>query len=187
MVVDFQLFLQQHGRKFPYNQVRKTRRTFHVKWLVLACTNTSYVTLPSCVVDKKTLNHLIITKQAWPLTTEMDEIIDYMECWGRQQDPVWYSQVVDWVAYICREGIKRDHAGLLYDCIALRVRRMLYLHLGSVTSRTARRLFTRWREYFFREYANGYSEFSVLKAASVLFIEEGFPGSTEEVASTTAT
>ena len=125
---EFQIFLRRNGNKFPYSQIRKTRSTVYVKWIVLAA-GQSFVNLPSMSLDKPTLNHLIVTQQAWPLPTDMGDIIDYMEWQGRSEDAVWYHNVVDWIAFICREGIKRDHLGLLYDCVvALRVRRLIDEH-----------------------------------------------------------
>ena len=166
---EFQIFLQRNGNKFPYNQVRKTRSTIYVKWLVLAA-GESFVTLPSISINKATLNHLVMTQQAWPLPADMSKIIDYMEGQGRAEDVVWYHNVVDWIAFICREGIKRDRIGLLYDCVALRVRRLIEQHMGSTTTEPAKRILTHWREYFFSQYENGSRDFVTLKRASVAYV-----------------
>ena len=93
-----------------------------------------------------------------------------MECSGRDEDNVWYHSVVNWIAFICREGIKRDHLGLLYDCMALRVRRLIEQHMGPRTTQRTRRLFQQWREYFFSEYENGSTDFVTLKRASVAYV-----------------
>ena len=167
---EFQIFLRRNGNKFPYNQVRKTRNTIYAKWLVLAAGQSSFVTLPSISLDKPTLNHLVMTQQAWPLPADMSEIIDYMECWGRGEDRVWYHNVVDWIAFICREGIKRDHLGLLYDCVALRVKRIIDEELGSRTTELTRRLLRQWREYFFSQFENGSTDFITVKRASIAFV-----------------
>ena len=167
---EFQIFLRRNGSKFPYNQIRKTCSSIYVKWLVLAAGGQSFVTLPSISIDRPTLNHLVMTQQAWPLPAEMGEIVDYMECWGRSEDSVWYHNVVDWIAFICSEGIKRDHLGLLYDCVALRVRRLIEQHMGTRMTQRTRRLFQQWREYFFSQYENGSTKFVTLKRASIAFV-----------------
>ena len=166
---EFQTFLRRNGKKFPYNQIRKTRSTIYTKWLVLAA-GQSFVTLPSISIDKPTLNHLVVTQQAWPLPAEMGNIIDYMECWGRGEDAVWYHNVVDWIAFICREGIKRDYLGLLYDCVALRVRRLIEQDMGSQVTALTRRVFQQWREYFFSQYESGSTDFVSLKRASIAYV-----------------
>ena len=166
---EFQIFLRRNSKKFPYNQIRKTRSAIYTKWLVLGA-GQSFVTLPSISIDKPTLNHLVMTQQAWPLPAEMSEIIDYMECWGKGEDVVWYQNVVDWIAFICREGIKRDRLGLLYDCVAMRVRRLVEQQFGVTTTQLTRRILQQWREYFFSQYENGSTDFVTLKRASIAFV-----------------
>jgi hypothetical protein len=169
---DFAMFVQNNGSKFPYSEIRKTRRHFYVKWIVFAkrARRHSFVTLPSNCVNKDTLNHLIITKQAIPLTSSMNEIVDYMERWGKSEDSVWYQQVVDWLAFICREGIKREHLGVLYDCVALKVRREIYLHAGTVATSETSRIFNAWRTFFFDQYARSTTDFIALKQSSMVFV-----------------
>jgi hypothetical protein len=163
---DFNSFVQQKSGKYPYCEVRITRRHFHVKWLVLAQSGTSFVSLPSRVLSKETVTSLIIGKEALPVPFVLNEIMDFMERWGRGEDNVWYRQVVDWVGFVCNEGIKQDYLGIAYDCIALRVRRVLYLH-GMDGNR---RIFTAWKTFFFHQYEYVTSDFVLLKQASMNFI-----------------
>ena len=165
----FRAFLQHNGRKFPYNQVRKTRRTFYPKWIVLQERHGRNVTLPSSTIDKETLNHLIISKQAWPLSPVMDEIVDYMDCWGRVENARWYQNVIDWIAYLCYNGIRRCNQGLLYDCAAMRLRDMVSRCAGATTELT-RVILKRWRTEFFRMYDCGITDFATLYEESSEFV-----------------
>ena len=172
VLTKYQQFLRQHGRKFPYSQVRKTRRTFYSKWIILRERHGGRcnVTLPSSTIDKATLNHLIISLQAWPLSPGMDEIIDYMERYGRLEDNAWYHNVVNWIAHICSNGIRRCHMGLLYDCVALRVREIVYEHTGSRVTQLTRVLLEQWRQTFFAMYEHGTTDFVTLHEESVAYI-----------------
>ena len=112
-----------------------------------------------------------MTLQAWPLPADMGEIIDYMECWGRGEDAVWYHNVVNWIGFICREGIKRDRLGLMYDCVALRVRMLIEQNMGGQgTTQPTRRLLQQWREYFFTRYEHGVTDFATLKRGSIVYV-----------------
>ena len=156
---DIQPFLQKNGRKFPYNQVSKTCRSFYPKWVVLKERHgQTNVTLPSSAIDKRTFNHLIITKQAWPLSPFMDQILDHVESWGREEDASQYRNVLGWIAHICIEGIRRDNLGLLYDCVAFRVRDIVQEYTGSRITSLTRLLLNNWREAFFRMYASGLTD-----------------------------
>ena len=156
---EYQVFLRAHGRRFPYNQVKKTRNSFHTKWLLLANVD-KYIAIPSHCIDNQTQNHLIITYQALPTTQDMDPIIEHMERWERS-DPVWHRQVIDWIAFICREGVKRDQYGLVYDCVAFKVRKAIYQHIGCQWELTGR-LFHRWSEKFCKKWRNGQRDFGCL-------------------------
>ena len=168
--LEVQNFIRNHGRRFPYSDVRKTRRSFHVKWLLLRAPH-RFVTLPSLSLKKSTVNYLVVTKQAWPVTPLMETIIEHMEFIGREEDPVWHRQVVDWLAFICREGIKRDAIGILYDCVAFRARRIVYRNTLSTTSGLTASLLDGRREQFFHHYHNVSTDFASLKDASLAHLE----------------
>jgi hypothetical protein len=174
---DFQLFITEKARWYPYSEVRFTRRHFHVKWLLLAQCEKSFVMLPSRVLQKATATALIVGKEALPVPTMLNEIVDFMERWGRSDDQVWYKQVVNWIGYVCNEGIKRDYLGVAYDCVALKVRRVL--HLRGIDGNT--RVFTAWKTFFFHQYHHVTKEFVLLKQASMDFVAhmigDGTPGS----------
>ena len=151
MSSDFNSFLRTHCKRFPYNRIRKPRRSFHVKWLFLEAPNGSYIVIPSVCLNKQTQMQLLISLQALPATREMDDIIEYMECWGRQEDAVWYHKVIDWLAFTCREGIKRESLDLSYDCIALIVRRTLEIQGASTSTQLTRTVIVGWIGFFMRE------------------------------------
>ena len=163
-------------------ELEKTRRAFYPKWIILRDHGHSYVTLPSSSLDRPTLTHLIITKQAWPLSPFMDEILDHMECWGREEDGKWYRKVLNWISHICAEGIRRDNLGLLYDCIALRVRDIVDRY--ARTTLLTRSLLQKWREHFFRMYASGLTGFAELYEDSIDFVLTGIENSFELVSET---
>ena len=146
--------------------------------------NSSYIAIPSACLDKETQMHLITTMQALPAIKEMDEIIEYMECWGRVEDPVWHRQVMNWLGFMCREGLKRDHLGIVYDCVAFRVRRVINIQVGTTPNSwpLTRRVITGWSAFFMREWSRT-SDFVTLKQGSVEFILGELPNAIIPVAS----
>ena len=173
---DFAHFVGLYGRRFPYNAIRRTRHCFHVKWLLLEGPKATYMTLPSACLNKETQMHLLLTRQAVPATKEMDDIIDYMESWGRVEDPVWHRQVINWLGFICKHGIKRDHLGLVYDCVAFRVRRLINLQVGTTPTSwpLTRRAITGWSSFFMAEWKRS-SDFVALKKSSVQYVLAELP------------
>ena len=175
----YQMFLRKYGRKFPYNAIKKTRRTFHTKWLLLLGPSSTYTAIPSVCFDKETQMMLIMTFQALPATKEMDEIIEYMECWGRVEDPVWHRQVMNWLGFICQEGVKRDHLGLAYDCVAYKVRRIINLRVGTIPTswNLTRRVISGWSDVFMAEWKRTH-DFKTLKQRSVEYVLGEIPNPT---------
>jgi hypothetical protein len=169
---DFDLFVRLNGRKYPYSDVRFTRRHFHPQWLLLARpgVRSSYLILPSGALSKVASTGLIISKEALPVPHHLDEILTFMERWGRGEDPVWYRQVVDWIGFVCNAGIRRNYMGIAYDCVALKVRRMLYLHYGLGSTELTRTIFTGWKTFFFYQFEYVTTDFIVLKQQSMEFV-----------------
>ena len=184
-LTEFQTFLRCYGGRFPYSDVRKTRRTFHVKWLLLGDSGT-HVAIPSSCVDSETQNHSIITLQAVPATQEMEGIIEYMERWGRVEDPVWHRKVLNWLVYICQQGIKRPHMSIVYDCIVVKIRHVLNEHLGTRYALTGR-IMNNWHDLYVRKWNSGVKDFAVLKQYSIEYvfgkIQSASPSSPSTVAS----
>jgi hypothetical protein len=126
--------------KWPYNEVLQTRQHFHPKWIFLRGYHheiiwsqpCSFKAIPSTFFHKETLNSLILTKEAVPLTEELDDIMDCMECWGRGLNQCWYFKVVDCLGRILNQGPKVPKALVLKQCIKYRVEDILSEFWNSV-------------------------------------------------------
>jgi hypothetical protein len=131
---EFQYFLAHYASKYPYREISKTRRRFHVKWIItnkptfggniprnIGC----YNAIPSKALDDDLVQYLIVHKKAQPATPLMCSILDWMHCWGRGIDVNWHSQIVDWLHFLLYHGIHLSDKLVLRDCVEYRMRKMI--------------------------------------------------------------
>ncbi len=135
---EFSYFLATYGSKYPYCEISKTRRRFHVKWIITNKPTFGYVNrggiprntgcytaIPSYSLDDDLVQYLIVHKKAQPVPANLGVILDWMYCWGRGVDVMWYSNVVDWIHFLCHQPWHLSYKMVLKDCIEYRMRTMI--------------------------------------------------------------
>ena len=155
-------FIGINGSTFPYRHCRKTRRSFHVKWLLVDTPNDNesrdiftWTALKSTTFTKKTVNHLIMTKQAYPVPPDMSEIMDVMHVWGKRYDEVWCKRVYDYCAHLCTERYDIGRKLLFHHCLEFMVDLMLTKHFGHIPFCEIHAFMECWEECFQDEYTYG--------------------------------
>ena len=127
---DVTLFLQEHGRVFPYSDILKTRRRFYTGWLLMeeparGANMTPWCrAVPSSLFSQDTSTHLLVTMQALPATPVMSEILDVrMDCWGRKNCNMWYQSVLQYLVSLCKSptAMTVSQYDIMHRCIGYRI------------------------------------------------------------------
>jgi hypothetical protein len=179
---EFSYFLSKFGSNYPYKEISKTRRRFHVKWIITnkpifrtgaIPRNIGYYTaIPSSSLDDDLVQYLIIHKKAQPVPAVMSIILDWMYCWGRGQDVSWYSQVVDWLHFLLYHGIQLSDKLVLRDCVEYRMRKLIVERGQDLNT-----IIPLFHEYFDEEYyEKGVKDFYELALRSINWFRNSFPG-----------
>ena len=125
----FEFFCNTWGAEYPYCELKKTRNRYYIKWVILCGSKSSIPrqrtpleAVLSSSFDKDTLQHLLLSKQAMPLTPSMSDIMDWMSSWGRSKSNTWYEDVVELFMFYCQEKIPVSDKRLVEDVISLKVK-----------------------------------------------------------------
>jgi len=81
--------------------------------------------LHTSTIDSPTLQHLIVTKQAYPLPPEMEDVLDVMGVWGRKINEAWYQRVLFIFAGSMETKIPKTRKQLYKECIEIRILDMI--------------------------------------------------------------
>ncbi len=170
---EFKYFLQHFGSKYPYKEVTKTRRKFHVKWIITNKPTTAaiprnqgfHTAIPSSALDDDLVQYLIVYKKAQPVPAFMSNILDWMYCWGRAIDVNWYNSVVDWLHFLLHHGIHLSDRLVLRDCVEYRMRKVAHIRGLEVNSSI-----NAWHNYFDGELDNGNVDYYSLAVKSIQFM-----------------
>jgi hypothetical protein len=177
---EFHAFLIDNASKYPYNDVRLTRKKVYTKWLIsnrktrlgeVPRLLPTHHAIPSSTLDEGTVQALIVTKEMYPATAVMCEVLDWMECWGRRKDPLWYTQIVNWFYFLLSHHIQLADRTLLKDCIQYRVRHICYESIESLTATHLSSLIANWQDYFDAEYHEYSHRFFDLAVGSSKYIK----------------
>lgn len=119
-------FIADNANVYPYSEVKCTRNGYHCKWSILQargrnvdalCVNQSYLyAMPTACIGSGSLQELLLSKVAIPLTGAMEDIYDCMSIWGRGISERWHQLVL---TLMCSE-LKRRHKQLCQLCIQIR-------------------------------------------------------------------
>ena len=98
----FSAFLEANRSVFPYKDIRCTRTAYHPKWILFLspCFTGSlnrprnYFLLHVSCVSKSEVQQLIVSKAAYPLPSDYDEVIDVIDWWGRSLSGRWQQEVL---------------------------------------------------------------------------------------------
>ena len=94
--------MQQNKDAFPYCDVRKTRGSFHTKWILMSCRNNGILFRPTGVFLLRTgclplhvIQDIIVTKAGLPLPPDYSDVADCMEWWGASIRDQWRQKVLE--------------------------------------------------------------------------------------------
>lgn len=173
--VDFQQFKQLSGSKYPYTDILTTRRSYHVKWLIVSWfkDRNRQRPIPSSAFTKETVNYLICTKQALPVPSCFDNIIEYVELWGvKHHSELWYTQCIEWIAFLLKEGIRKSHLKACYECIEFRVRNLAHQHAGLCGGQLTETAMDKWVDYYLDLVNSGETDFVMMLIGSCNFMHQ---------------
>jgi len=121
-------FVNDNASVYPHSDIKSTRNGYCCKWLLLESKGGvsmvgqregRFFTLPTSTIDSYTLQHLIATKQANPLTPEMEDVLDAMGVWGRKINEEWHQRVLSIFARSME--LRKSRKKLCKECIEVRV------------------------------------------------------------------
>jgi len=133
-------FILDNSNVYPYNEVKCTRNGYYCKWVILQSQgrNTDIIrvgagylyAVPTACFDNDTLQQMLISKAAFPLSNESQDIEDCMSIWGRNISERWHQLVLN---FLCTNK-KRTRKDLYRLCIQIRVDDLIRdrLHLQPV-------------------------------------------------------
>ena len=130
---EFSAFLQANSTRYPYDEIKTTRRRFIVKYLFVKAVRTTEFTpqgeshiVPSSAFKPETMMHLIISKQAFPCPPVLEELVYRMENWGRGVSVSWYRQVMKLLSFNIEFGFPDSLENLYYECIEKRLDELIW-------------------------------------------------------------
>ena len=159
-------FLASHNG-YPYNEIVSTRNSIVCKWVILHSEQgqtagifpwqTVYHTVLTKSLPADTVQELIVSGHALPLTPDMNDIMDKMTVWGQENSKHWHNDVVDFLAFTINEGIPMTRQQLVKEVIGLKVHVLIHTWFG-VNSGEANMLVAEWEAYFDSEWQTGSQE-----------------------------
>jgi hypothetical protein len=173
----FMGFYESHKDKFPYNQVRCTRRSIYSKWLLVETRSDPGIrfysgrlfAMLSKTMDKKMVQRMIVSRRALPLPDEFCSVMDSMYHWGRCISANWYRKTLELLKYYLLNGddIQRGtnwKTFLHREVIRLRVLERLnnVLDAGAVLQA--------WSQHYKERVEFGETEFFMLAVSSIRFV-----------------
>jgi len=116
-------FVAKNANVYPYSEIKCTRKGYYCKWVILKSRgrNVRLHAVPSACVDGDTLQVLLCSEAAVPLTSEQSDIEDCMSVWGRDISEHWHHMVL---SLLCLKQ-KKSHKNLLRLCIQIRVNELI--------------------------------------------------------------
>ena len=92
----------------------------------------SYTVLLALNFDTQTLNHMVLLSMiGTPLPPSMDELIDWMQHWGKSISQHWYQETLNWIAFFCDKGMDVSVREIKFKVISSKVREQIHLSLLS--------------------------------------------------------
>lgn len=92
----FDRFCSDKATECPFNNIRIARNAFHCKWLVSkGCGATSVFRrghchlIPTSALSLATVNTTIANGNAFPVPTNLNDVVDTVEWWGRRVSSAW--------------------------------------------------------------------------------------------------
>jgi len=123
--INVQAFVKENAAVYPCSDVKSTRNGYHCKWLLLQSNAGGQIDrripLHTSTIDSATLQHLIVTKQAYPLPPDMEDVLEAMVVWGKRTDEEWYQHVLTTFSTLMEMGNQKTRKQLFQQCVEVRV------------------------------------------------------------------
>ena len=173
----FNEFYDRVKGNFPYNDVRVTRRCFHVKWLLMTCKTDPGIQfyhghlfpLLCSTVHANVVQELIITGQGLPLPQDFSLLLDSMFYWGRAINVAWYEKTLELINfYLHCEDLSREtftSSRLYFDVIQMRVLQIINNHFTYGNHVVVEG----WMDHFKEMTASGTTSFFDLAVLSIQY------------------
>lgn len=184
----FTCFLQEYGARYPCNEIPSTRQGFRCKWLLIQGGNavlrreSDLYAIPSSSFDRPTFIHLIVTRQALPLTPQMDQVMDWMDSWGRGISSVWYDHVVDLFCLHLEEETFISNEILLKEVVYLHMEKMVWDHFLAGDD-LGHYILDEWHAYFNQVFHHSTKDFFYLATKSIFFVRAKIEHATPQIPS----
>ena len=121
--------------------------------------------------DDETLQHILVSRQGHPCTPVMDNVMDWMDTWGRLKSNLWYEEAVEMLAFYCDEKIKDNDKEIIQEIIALKVKDDIRLAL-STTALLGWTTYNEWTEWFDYQYDFVTRDFFELASKTQYFVSD---------------
>ena len=174
----FKAFLEDNSGVYPYTDIKKTRKSFHLEWVmyesdwgrthnILRMVTEYFPVHVSCWKDKpKRLEELLMEGAVYPLPHEMNEIMDSMHVWGQSVSYFWYCEVLqlmgDWIGAGQQVSKKEMYKEVIEKLVLARIHE--HFAIGSL-------LHNNWEQYFELTYMTRFKTFYQMAGMSKNFIE----------------
>ncbi|CAB9515233.1 expressed unknown protein [Seminavis robusta] len=162
---------------YPYNELRATRYSFECRYVLLEAGEVQHPSFRSlkCVAvssfDPPSLEQLIMSGNAKPMTPDMSCILDSLESWGYFHNIEWYSIVLDMVATMFEEDKPTSKEKMYKQCIYWRVREKAH-ETYEYESLRHDAVLTYWSDWFDRTYPIVKVSFRVMTLMSEDFVSD---------------
>lgn len=136
----FERFANGQGAAYPWNRIKKTRRSHCCKWIATTGPTTSLFNcsvhhfVPTSSLPNGCVTSLIVEGVAIPVPPELDDIIDTIDCWGVCVSGLWKQKVIHvLVKKHLKGGEFPNRKSMCFSLIAM----LLHELLGAATNSLA--------------------------------------------------
>ena len=186
----FDLFIKEAGKQYPYCALRKTRRMYYFKWLMVCSMgdnvprcSTPYQAVLSSSFTKDTLKTLVMGNNCYPLPPVMEGIMDWMHTWGRRRCLRWHEKTLDMFSWYIEKKIDVGVRELIYEVIGIRVKDLINYSFGT-SMILGWSTYNEWTDFFNFQYDDvGNKDFFDLSCKSIGYVASRI----EEVMTSAAT
>lgn len=172
----FKEFIKRNGNKYPYNDIRCTRRALYPKWILMKAPNAGvlfrplgYYLVPAKAFSNPVVQDIIVSKDGLPLPSNYCAVAEVVEWWGRLVNPRWSQNVLVLFEQLLREGANLTTKELYYECIVLLAESKLANSFGYCGSTFD--ILQSWQDYFDYLYSHKTNDFFSLCKETIFFIE----------------
>ena len=176
---DFEVFVADKGYDYPYLEVARGENCFFCNWLMLVegpkhvGDSPRFQPVPSSFFGPDTVTYLIISEEAFPMTPDMCEVMQFTATFGDDFGHSWTELINYFGGLLLDEDNIRVKARkfVLKEVISMRIDSMMDEPIaGDRLSKASKaEIYSKWRTWFTDFYAD-MKTFRRLASASVQFV-----------------